>query len=147
MSNEKTINALNGLLADATVLYQKLRAMHWYVAGREFFVLHEKFEELYDAWAEHIDAIAERILTVGGEPLATLAAMLEHSKIREFGGSASADELIATLTSDLEHLLADARGAIALAEQAGDRGTANLLDGICDEQEKTLWMLRAWSKR
>ena len=33
--------------------------------------------------------------------------------------------------------------AIGAAEAEGDRGTVNLLDGLCDELEKTVWMLHA----
>ena len=55
------IDQLNGLLADSTVFYQKLRNYHWFVTGPHFFALHEKFEELYDDWAGKIDEIAERL--------------------------------------------------------------------------------------
>ncbi len=144
MRNENVTQSLNGLLADATLFYQKLRAMHWLVEGREFFALHGKFEALYNSWADHIDDIAERILTVGGKPLATLANMLERARIKEFAGSASGREMVEALVADLEHIVAAAGETISVAENAGDRGTANLLDGIRDEQEKTLWMLKAW---
>ncbi len=144
MRNENVIQSLNNLLADASVLYQKLRAMHWLVTGREFFVLHARFEGLYNAWAEHVDDIAERVLTIGGKPLATLAEILEHARIKEFAGTTTPKDMVKTLVGDLEHILAGATETIAAAERVGDRGTANLLDGIRDEQEKTLWMLNAW---
>ena len=36
----KSADGLNQVLANATVLYQKLRAYHWYVKGHKFFELH-----------------------------------------------------------------------------------------------------------
>ena len=52
MANENVNKGLNGLLADATVLYEKLHAFHWMVAGPQFFQLHNKFEELYEETIE-----------------------------------------------------------------------------------------------
>lgn len=138
-------DALNGLLADATVFYQKLRAFHWLVHGRQFFGLHAKFEEMYDAWADHIDDIAERILTVGGTPLASLSEMLSRAQIKEYSAQNADKDMVSAVQTDLEHFVATGRQVIETAEAAGDRGTANLIDGLLDEQEKTLWMLRAWA--
>lgn len=142
MSN--VANELNTLLADATVLYQKLRSMHWTVKGPFFFGLHSKFEEQYDGWAEHIDEIAERILTIGGTPHTTLATILKEARLTEFSGNPTGKEMVSTLCEDLTTIVAHAGSTLAKAEEAGDRGTANLLDGIIDEQQKTIWMLKAF---
>jgi len=134
---------LNGILADALVLEQKLRHYHWNVRGPQFFSLHAKFEELYDHFADVIDDVAERILTVGGEPVRTLAGALELATVAEDAGKPAAAEMVASLRADLKTIHERAAAAIAAAEEAGDRGTANLLDGLNDELEKTLWMLDA----
>lgn len=136
-------DSLNGLLADTLVLEQKLRHYHWNVQGPQFFALHAKFEELYDHFADVIDEVAERILTTGGEPVRTLATALELAAITEDGGKPAALEMVRTLAADLESLRQRAVKGIEAAEAATDRGTANLLDGLNDELEKTLWMLRA----
>jgi starvation-inducible DNA-binding protein len=136
-------DSLNGLLADTLVLEQKLRHYHWNVQGPQFFALHAKFEELYDHFADVIDDVAERILTTGGEPVRTLAAALELAAITEDGGKPAALEMVRTLAADLESLRQRAVKGIEAAEAAADRGTTNLLDGLNDELEKTLWMLRA----
>lgn len=137
-------NELNTLLADATVLYQKLRAMHWVVKGPFFFGLHGLFEKIYDAWADHIDDIAERILTVGGTPHTTLATMIKEARLTEFSGNPTGKEMVATLCEDLTTFVEHAGSTLAKAEEAGDRGSANLLDGIIDEQQKTIWMLKTF---
>ena len=135
--------SLNGLLADTLVLEQKLRHFHWNVQGPQFFALHAKFEQLYDHFADVIDNVAERILTTGGEPVRTLAAALEQAVIVEEAGKPDAMAMVKALAADLKTLHERSVHGLAAAEAAGDRGTVNLLDGLNDELEKTLWMLRA----
>jgi starvation-inducible DNA-binding protein len=144
--NENVVEALNGLLADATVFYQKLRHYHWNVDGRHFFELHGKFEEIYTAWAESIDGIAERILMVGGVPLHTLRAVLEVAELAEDETVPAAAAMVEGVSADLRALHARAGAVIEAAEDAGDRGTANLLDELRDGMEKDLWMLGAWRR-
>ncbi len=134
---------LNGLLSDTLVLEQKLRHYHWNVSGPQFFALHAKFEELYDHFADVIDDVAERILTVGGEPVRTLAAALENTALSEDPGKPAALTMVENLKQDLRAIHGRAAATIAAAEATEDRGTANLLDGLNDELEKTLWMLDA----
>ncbi|MGD2067488.1 MAG: Dps family protein [Gemmatimonadota bacterium] len=145
-TDQQVIDGLNDLLADATVFYQKLRHFHWNVEGRTFFELHEKFEELYTGWADNIDEIAERILMVEGVPLHTLASMLKSARLKEEEAIPTAPEMVAMVLADLEAMHANSGQLVETADEAGDRGTANLLDDLRDGMEKDLWMLRAWKK-
>lgn len=145
-ANPKVIDGLNGLLADATVFYQKLRHYHWNVAGREFFILHAKFEELYTGWADRIDEIAERILMVEGVPLHTLRSMIEHARLQEDESVPAAPEMVDAILADMKSLSGRAGEVIEAAEAAGDRGTVNLLDDVLDATQKDAWMLGAWKK-
>jgi starvation-inducible DNA-binding protein len=143
---ERVVDALNALLADSTVFYQKLRHYHWHVTGPEFFTLHAKFEQMYDGWATTIDAVAERILMVGGTPLHTLQSMLQISRIVEDETIPAAPEMVEYMVADMQSLRGYVTDAIAAAEAVGDRGTANLLDALLDALEKDEWMLNAWSR-
>lgn len=145
-ANEKVVEGLNGLLADATVFYQKLRHYHWNVEGRKFFELHEKFEELYTGWADGIDELAERILMIEGVPLHTLASMLKAAQLKEDETVPAAPAMVDAVLADLETLHERAGAVVEIAEETGDRGTANLLDDLRDGMEKDLWMLRTWKK-
>ena len=144
--NQKVIDGLNGLLADATVFYQKLRHYHWNVVGSDFFTLHVKFEELYTAWALTIDQMAERILMLEGVPLHTLAAMLERTEIQEDESIPGAAEMVDALLGDLSVMRARLMALIGTAESADDRSTVNMLDAVADALDKDVWMLGAWKK-
>lgn len=147
MADKKVVDELNGLLADATVFYQKLRHYHWNVDGQHFFELHEKFEELYTGWAVSIDEVAERILMIEGVPLHTLGSMLKVARLKEDETVPSAVEMVDAIMADIEELHGRAGEVIETAEDADDRGTANLLDDLRDGMEKNLWMLRSWKKQ
>ena len=144
MSNADVTTNLNGLLADAIVMNQKLHHFHWRVQGRGFFQLHAKFEELYDHFGTLADELAERILMVGGEPLATLAQVRELSSVEETTAVPAAGEMVAALLDDLKAYRTKVRAGIAAAEEAGDRGTANILDPVGDHLDKEIWMLEAF---
>jgi starvation-inducible DNA-binding protein len=144
--NGKVIDGLNGVLADGTVFYQKLRHYHWNVGGRDFFTLHVKFEELYTAWSVTLDEIAERILMLGGVPLHTLAALLERASLEEDESIPTAPEMVDALLADLTLLRERMRAVIDQAESTDDRSTANLLDAVYDAMDKDAWMLSAWKK-
>ena len=135
----------NGLLADATVFYQKLRNYHWFVTGPQFFELHVKFEEMYDDWAQKIDEIAERILAMNGRPLPTLAEVLKHAELSEETGQPNATQMVQNLHDDMQTLADRFTQVRDAADSAGDTTTVNQLDGYIDEMRKTLWMLRAWA--
>jgi starvation-inducible DNA-binding protein len=147
MADQKVLDQLNVIVADAAVFYYKLHNYHWFVTGRQFFSLHEKFEELYDHWTELMDDVAERVLTIGGRPPATLAEVLKLATVKEESGKPEAREMVERTLADLRGQADQMRKGIELAEKADDRGTANLLDGFCDEIEKTIWMLEAWLEK
>jgi starvation-inducible DNA-binding protein len=142
----KVVAGLNGVLADATVLYQKLRHYHWNVEGRHFFELHAKFEELYTRLGDSIDEVAERILMIDGVPLHTLKSMLAATELAEDESTPAAPAMVEGVASDLRVLHQRAGNALAAAEQAQDRGSVNLLDALRDGIEKDLWMLQAWER-
>lgn len=142
----QVVEDLNGLLADSTVFYQKLRHYHWNVEGRKFFELHAKFEELYTRWADQIDEIAERVLMVEGVPLHTLASMLKAARLTEDESIPPAAEMVDNILADMDALHGVSGQVVEAAEEAGDRGTANLMDDLRDAMEKDMWMLRTWKK-
>ncbi|WP_019241764.1 MULTISPECIES: Dps family protein [Bacillus] len=135
---------MNQQLTNWTVLYTKLHNYHWYVKGANFFTLHVKFEEFYTETATYIDEIAERLLTIGGQPVATLKETLEVATIKEANGGESADDMVKIILQDFTTLTKDIEQLLEVAEEAKDEETADLFLGIKATLEKHIWMLQAY---
>jgi starvation-inducible DNA-binding protein len=142
--SKKLTDQLNTLIADFTVLYQKLRHYHWNVKGKNFFMLHEKFEEMYTEVGDAIDELAERVVGLEGIPLHTLGHMLEATSLEEDSELPSPSTMVARTVQDVETLKDKILASIETAEGVDDRTTTNLLDEIHDGLEGHLWMLKAW---
>ncbi|MFC5284980.1 Dps family protein [Pedobacter alpinus] len=138
---------LNVLLANYQIHYQKLRGCHWNIKGQNFFTLHVKFEELYNNAQFTIDELAERILTLAKSPLSTYKDYIEHSEIKEIKTEGlSEQKMVEEILSDFKKLIEIEREVIENAsENANDEGTADMITGFLKFQEKTSWMLRAWT--
>ena len=135
---------LNKLLANFQTYYQNLRGIHWNIKGKRFFDLHVKFEELYTDANLKIDEIAERILTLGTTPLHTFEDYTAHSKV-PVGKNISQDDLTVRLIVDsLTELLKIECNILDKSDAASDEGTNSMMSDFITEQEKTIWMMKAW---
>lgn len=138
------INDLNKLLANFQVYYQNLRGLHWNIRGKRFFELHVKFEELYNDSQLKIDEIAERILTLGGTPLHTFSDYIEVNQL-EIGKNINNDETAVNLVvNSLSGLLKIERKILEASGEISDEGTNSMMSDFITEQEKTIWMMKAW---
>lgn len=135
---------LNELLSNFQLYYQNLRGFHWNIKGNNFFELHNKFEELYRDAQEKIDELAERILTLGQSPLHTFEDYLQVANVKVYKSLSNDREIVQALVDMLQVLLVKEREVLETAAKADDEGTADLITPIIAEQEKTVWMLRAW---
>nr|WP_264559042.1 Dps family protein [Flavobacterium sp. N2270] len=137
-------NELNILLSNFQVYYQNLRGLHWNIKGKRFFDLHVKFEEFYNDSQIKIDLIAERILTLGGTPLHTFEDYIANSQLK-VGKDISNDETAISLILDsLSELLVIERKILSDSGEIEDEGTNSMMSDFISEQEKTIWMLKAW---
>ncbi|WP_111310006.1 Dps family protein [Confluentibacter sediminis] len=135
---------LNNLLANFQIYYQNLRGIHWNIKGKRFFDLHIKFEELYTDANMKVDLIAERILTLGETPFHTFKDYIENAKV-PVGKNISQDEKAVTLIIDsLSELLKIERAILNKSDEAHDEGTNSMMSDFITEQEKTVWMMKAW---
>lgn len=140
---QKTIASLQQLLADFQVYYTNLRGLHWNIKGPGFFTLHAQFEKMYDDVNEKADEIAERILMLGGTPENRFSGYLKLSSVKEAAGISSADAAIGNILETLALIIAQERGILSDASEAGDEATVALMSDYLSEQEKTVWMLTA----
>lgn len=137
-------NDLNNLLANFQIYYQNLRGVHWNIKGKRFFDLHAKFEELYTDANLKVDEIAERILTLGTTPLHTFEDYSAIAKV-PVGKNVSEDETAVRLIVDsLTALLKIERQILDKSDDLNDEGTNAMMSDFITEQEKTVWMLKAW---
>ena len=137
---------LNILLSNFQVYYQNLRGIHWNIRGKRFFDLHVKFEELYNDAQLKIDLIAERVLTLGGRPLHTFEDYITNNRL-EVGKNISKDtEAISLIINSIADLLKIERVILEESGKINDEGTNSMMSDFIKEQEKTMWMMKAWSE-
>jgi len=135
---------LNSLLANFQTYYQNLRGIHWNIKGKRFFDLHVKFEELYTDANLKVDMVAERILTLGGVPEHTFEDYITHSKVPVGKNVSRDEEAIRLIVESLTELLLIERRILDASAEANDEGTNSMMSDFITEQEKTVWMMKAW---
>jgi starvation-inducible DNA-binding protein len=136
--------ALNGVLADTYVLYQKTHAYHWNVTGPHFSSLHAMFEVQYrEMWAA-LDEIAERVRALGSFAPSSGKAFADLASIESADTTPpAADQMIRNLLEGHEALIRRARKALDVADDVDDAASEDLLTQRIQTHEKTAWMLRA----
>ncbi len=131
------------VLADSYSLYLKTHNFHWNVTGPMFNSLHTMFEEQYTELATAVDEIAERIRALGEPAPGSYSEYQKLTSIPEETGNPDAQEMLRQLVSDHETVARTARETFALADEAHDEPTADLLTQRMQIHEKTAWMLRS----
>ncbi|MDR7002689.1 Dps family protein [Neobacillus niacini] len=141
---DQLVNVLNKQIANWSVLYMKLHHYHWYVKGNQFFTLHAKFEEFYNEAGVHVDELAERLLSIGGNPVATMKECLELSSIQEASGSELAEVMVQSIINDFSIIIGELKEGMNLAGEIHDETTGDMLLAIHSGLEKHVWMLQAF---
>ncbi|ELA08043.1 Dps family ferritin [Moraxella macacae 0408225] len=140
----KVADQLNAILANYHIFYMNVRGYHWNVKGSDFFTLHVKFEELYTELQLQIDEIAERILTIRGTPAHAYSDFVKVSSIKEDKNVFDGRGCVQGLLTGLSVLIAKQREVIEFTESVEDQGTADILTGYVQAQEKLIWMYNAY---
>ncbi|MEM0983019.1 MAG: DNA starvation/stationary phase protection protein [Planctomycetota bacterium] len=144
MSDTPIIDSLNGLVADAIVLYYKIHNYHWNLRGPSFFTLHEKFEEMYDEYHDQLDVLAERVLQLGGRPVGNLSQALQLTALSEETGTPRTEQMVQTTLDDVHQARERLLAASKVAQEHEDKTTENILDDFIDRTAKNVWMLGAY---
>ena len=141
------VQGLSRLLADSYVLYLKTHSFHWNVEGPMFQTLHQMFMEQYTETWNAIDLIAERIRSLGEYAPGTYREYARLTRIKETEGVPRAEEMIRLLIDGQEAVVRTAREALAVADEANDQPTLDLLTQRMQVHEKNAWMLRSLLKK
>lgn len=138
----KVTDKLTAILADTYALAVKTHAAHWNVTGAHFFTLHEAFAGQYDALFEAADELAERIRALGAGAPRGIASLAKTASLDEIDGG-DGIALAKALRNDHRAVSKACAKAVAVAQDAGDEATADLLIGRIEAHDKTAWMLDA----
>ena len=131
------------VLADTYTLYLKTHNFHWNVTGPMFNTLHLMFMEQYTELWNALDVIAERIRALGLPAPFGAATYSTLSSIPETEGIPPALAMVRELVEGHESVARTIRSVFAIAAEAHDEPTADLLTQRLQIHEKTAWMLRS----
>lgn len=146
LETAEIVTALNTLLANYHVHYQKLRNFHWNVVGSDFFDIHEKFEDQYNEVKLNIDDVAERIRVFDKKPISTLKEYLEISEIKEVPDNITSVQMVREILNDYQILLSLMVNVTDAAKGIGDVGTEDMINSFIRKMEKSHWMLTSFLK-
>src|SRR3990167_635992 len=141
--NQKVVDGLAHFLADSYILYLKTQNFHWNVQGPHFHYLHLMFEEQYKELADAVDKIAERMRALHSPAPASFAQFSKLTSLEEARGHLKAEDMLKQLLHDHEIVTTHGLALFAIAEQAGDYTTGDLILERLAAHEKTAWMLRS----
>lgn len=137
------VTTLNQRLADAMDLYAQTKHAHWNVKGMDFYQLHLLFDELAETVEKHVDALAERATALGGTANGTLRLAAHATSLPELPDVTEGRALVEALAERYALAAKKVGEGIDRAEEAGDKGTADLLTEIVQDLDKALYFLES----
>lgn len=144
---DKLIEALKRVLADTFAFRLKAQYYHWNVEGADFVQYHDLFGKLYTAADADVDLVAEHIRALGAYAPGSFGRLSSLTSIQDEETIPAALEMINRLAQDNVKLHAGLMTAHAHADELGQRGVVNFIEGLLDANEKTQWMLNSIVKR
>ena len=144
---DKLIEALKRVLADTFAFRIKAQYYHWNVEGPDFKQYHDLFSDLYTSADANIDDIAEHIRALDAYAPGSFSRFSQLTSIQDENTIPAPLEMITRIAADNQKLHTGLMTAHAIADELGQRGVVNFLEGLIDSNEKTQWMLRSTAKR
>lgn len=145
LSDKKTAavaEAVNGLLADAFVLYLKTKNFHWHVSGPNFRDYHKMFDEHAAQIYDSFDQLAERVRKLGRRTVRSYSEILQLATLKENTEEfVDADDMLLELIADNKAMTKALREAHGVCDDNDDVATASILELFIDETEKRTWFL------
>lgn len=135
-------DALNGLVADAFVLYLKTKNFHWHVSGPNFRDYHKLLDEQAEDIFDSIDPLAERVRKLGAKTLRSFDELLRLKSLNENTDDfVPPSAMITELLADNRAMAEAMRRAHKVCDEAEDVASASLLENYIDATEKRIWFL------
>lgn len=140
---KQVAKALQHGLADTYSLYLKTLGVHWNIVGPAFYSVHQLTEAQYEDLHAAADVVAERIRALGHIAPASFGDYTRLSVVDSSETPHQAEAMIKGLIADNEAIAKRMREFVAVAEDADDVFTADLLTSRIGKHEENAWMLRA----
>lgn len=138
------IELLNARLLDTISMRMALKQAHWNVKGPSFIALHEMFDQMQGRFAQFVDDIAERSVALGGVVNGTVEGVAEAAKLEPYpAGIIAQKEHLEALAARFAAFGQLAREAIDIADEAGDKDTADLFTAVSRQTDMDLWFVEA----
>lgn len=133
---------INGLVADAYVLYTKTKNFHWHISGPNFRDFHRLLDEQGEQIFETIDPLAERARKLGQPTVKSLAQVLKFTSLKENNQDfVSPYDMLVELMNDNIACAKAMREAHKFCDDRDDVATSSLLEQYIDDTEKRIWFL------
>ena len=142
-ARQKSVVALNQILADTMMLRDLYKKAHWQISGATFYSLHLLLDKHYEEQAEAVDTIAERIMALGGLSYATPQDVAEATSIeRPPRGREDVPSNLQRLLEAHRKSLEYMRPVASEATEYGDDGTNDLIvSDLIRTHEAQVWFI------
>ena len=148
---EKSIAAMNQIVADAHVLWVKTHQAHWYLINSrngmsDFLILHDWLDKPLDFLLGVIDDVAERIVMLNGRPLSTLKGFIKETNIPEEDidyFQYSSDGLLKRTVDDFRLFRDEISNSIVILNNENDVSDSNKLQDDLSQINKYIWFMEA----
>lgn len=88
--------------------------------------------------------MAERLLSLGGQPVATMSGCLQLASVKDAEGNETADQMVQSIINDFNQMITELKMGMELAKSVNDEVTGDLLLAIHSTLEKHVWMLNSF---
>jgi starvation-inducible DNA-binding protein len=144
---EQLIEKLKILHASNFSFYLKLHFFHWNVEGPNFPQYHELFGDLYSDVHGSVDNYAEHLRALQAYAPGSLGRFSALSVVSDQFETLPASQMIRVAMEDNTKVMFLIGELDKLANEAGEIGLSNFLQGRMEIHRKHQWMLRATSKQ
>jgi len=136
-----TAQQLQQVFNDNFVTYFRSHVAHINVTGRNFRSDHKLLQGVYERRQAQVDVLGELIRTVGEFMPCCISDVLSGSHIDDAEQDGSADEMLASVRDDLEHLKGCYEELMTVADEEGHQEIANYAQEQILDIAKSIWML------
>jgi starvation-inducible DNA-binding protein len=139
----ESVQLVNGILADTTIIYALYKKHHWLVSGPTFYQLHLLFDKHAGEQLELVDLLAERVQSLGGIAVGDPRHAAELTRIeRPPDGAEEVPVMLSRLLEAHETVITALREAIEATARNGDWGSNDLLmSDVLRRHELQVWFL------